>query len=533
MKVAYKDLTDENIEYISSIYRLEITHNEKIDILTRRFGVKPRTMRSWWEKLSLQKKDSSLTKQLTAARERVLPTNTDIVLVSACQNKTVVNEAMLENMEAYADYIRSTYKKNVSIVIIPARYRNPTSLIEAKKKKAQNWWDGIVDKYLYYSIVNLGDTVIRADARINPTASSPLNGYQSLSAENNVVLGHPRIHTETLSRFKNAKLRVMTTTGFISRKNYSDSKAGLIGDIHHSYGFVVIEKDKDGLCLPPRAVKCKSDGSFIDINKEVIDGKVSKIKSIETFVLGDIHHRELNKDFLDASLDIIKDIEVENTIVHDCLDASSFNHHEKDDLFIRKLKIKQGLHLIKEEIDESLTFLEDLRERTDSQIKVVQSNHDDFLDRLINKSDWRNDLHNSEAHLEYAMIQQREDLITHGNIYGFLVNTETSKDVEYLRNQDSFNSMGYECGHHGDHGTNGSRGSINQFKKLNMKMVHGHQHSPKMKDGVTCVGVSCNIWQYYNSNGLSSWAYAHSPIFKNGKNQLWIFTDDYRLSTIL
>ena len=510
-----------------------MTHDEKIEILVRRFGVTGRTIRDWWKKLHLKKRDDSLPIQLREARNKTLPSDTDIVLVTSCQNKTAINKPMLDEMKAYAKHIAKKFNKKVEIVIIPARYRNPTSLIEGKKHAVESWWDTDVDEYLYYNRIKFSDTLIYCDARINPTASNPLNGYQALTSENNLVLGHPRIHTETLPRFKGAKLRVMTTTGYISRKNYSDSKAGMIGEIHHSYGFVVIEKGEDGFCLPPRAVKCTLEGSFIDINKEVKGGKVTKVKEIDSLVLGDIHHRELNNDFLNESLKITDKMKVGSVMIHDCLDASSFNHHEKDDLFIRKLKIKQGVHLIKEEIDESLSFLEDLSTRTNSKIKVVQSNHDDFLDKLINKGDWKKDLHNSEAHLEYALIQQKEDLIKHGNIYGFLVNTTTSESIVYIKNQESYNSMGYEVGHHGDHGANGSRGSINQFKRLNMKMIHAHQHSPKAKDGVTCVGVSCNIWQYYNSNGLSSWAYAHSPVFKNGKNQLWIFTDDYRLSTIL
>jgi len=64
-------------------------------------------------------------------------------------------------------------------------------------------------------------------------------------------------------------------------------------------------------------------------------------------------------------------------------------------------------------------------------------------------------------------------------------------------------------------------------------MIHGHQHSPVLHNNVTCVGVTCNIDQYYTRKGLSSWAYAHSVVHENGKNQLLVFGDDNKISNLI
>lgn len=54
----------------------------------------------------------------------------------------------------------------------------------------------------------------------------------------------------------------MCTTGYITSKNYSKSKAGSVAHENHCYGFVVLElKDKDS-CYIPRNVKVKSDGFY-------------------------------------------------------------------------------------------------------------------------------------------------------------------------------------------------------------------------------------------------------------------------------
>ena len=536
MKIKFKELTPQQKEYIRSIYILDITHSEKMDILSTKFGISPRTVRSWWKKLDLQKVDTKLPSQLKDARNREISSDADIILVTSCQNKTQINEDMLHNMKSYANYIEREFDKSVEIVIIPSRYRNPTSLVEANstKEKAEQWWVDEVQPYLYYNKLYFGDTLIAADARINPTASNPLNGYEALASENHLLLPHPRIHTKTLPRFKGGALRLMTTTGFLSRKNYSDSKSGNLGYIHHSYGFIVVEKDSDtNECLPPRAVKVKDDGSFTDINKEVSGETVSKIDSVPAFVLGDIHHREIDTNFMAVTADLLKDINPDQVIMHDLLDASSFNHHEKDDLYIKKQKIKQGKHLIGDEINEAIQFADHFQKHFDTKVVVVQSNHDDFIEHLINRSDWKKDLHNSESFLELALIQQRQDLEPHGNIFGYLVNNSGNENVVYVKNSSSVNVMGYEVGQHGDYGANGARGNINSFARLNTKMIHGHSHSPQAKNGVTCVGVSCKLWQYYNSNGMSSWANAHSIIHPNGKNQLLIYNDSYELSQII
>ena len=54
-KTAYKELTAENIEYIKHVYYQEMLHSEKMEILSKKFGISERTVRGWWQKLDLRK----------------------------------------------------------------------------------------------------------------------------------------------------------------------------------------------------------------------------------------------------------------------------------------------------------------------------------------------------------------------------------------------------------------------------------------------------------------------------------------------
>lgn len=535
MKYRFKDLDQEQKEFISLIHGHEgMKHEEKMDILSSKFKVSPRTIRRWWIKLGLSRLDYSLPKQLREVLDKQIPEDTDIVFATSCQNKTLINQAMLDNMITYSDFIEEEYGLKVAIVVIPSRYRNPTSPTESSKKKADQWWVEEIEPYLYYSKLEFGDTLISADSRIRPTAVMPLSGMEPLAFDNHLVLGHSRVHFKTLPRFRGDDLRAMCTTGFISLKNYSSSKAGDKAFIHHSYGFTVIEKDKNGKCLIPRPVKVNSDGSFVDIIHEVDEGIVTKIEETRALVWGDIHYANIDPVFKKISYNLMNKLNPQLNVLHDVLDGESVNPHESKNMFVKKLLIKEGRNLIEKEINSSLEFLEELHEISgEKRLMVVESNHDKFLDRHINNGDWKKDLVNSEAYLRYALIQQEVDLREHGSIYGYLVNTKTSDGISYIKGDESLRVEGYQLGSHGHVGANGSRGNANLFKRFNTKMIHGHSHSPEIVDGVTCVGVTCNIWQYYNSSGMSSWANAHSVIHSNGKNQLLVFDDDYRLSLLI
>ena len=407
-----------------------------------------------------------------------------------------------------------------------------TNKVEDEKSKTSDWWEDEIDDYLFYGKVLLGDTLISCDSHISPTAKDPLSGYEILAENNHVVLGHTKNHFTTLPRFRGDAIRTMCTTGSITSKNYSKSKSGEHGSLTHSYGFVVVElKDKD-VCYIPRNVKVKSDGSFIDINNSVDKNGVSKIGSSLGFIWGDIHAQQINRDFLNVTKELVEKLNPEKSVLHDIFDGGTVNVHENKDMFLKRLKITQGKHLIEDEVNECLDLVDEIKGCC-GEVWVSESNHDNFLQRHIDNENWKRDLHNSPAYLKYAYIQQTVDLREYGNILGYLLWERFGDSVKYMKMGDSMYIGDYQCSAHGDFSSNGARGQTKGFSRLNLKLIHAHSHSPKLHNNVTCVGTTCEINQWYNRKGLSSWAYAHSVVHNNGKNQLLVFNDDYSLSGLI
>jgi len=68
-------------------------------------------------------------------------------------------------------------------------------------------------------------------------------------------------------------------------------------------------------------------------------------------------------------------------------------------------------------------------------------------------------------------------------------------------------------------GVSGSRGNINQFKRLNTKIVTAHGHGVARYDGAVQVGCNCALRQGYN-HSASDWVHSDVIIHKSdGKCQ--------------
>jgi hypothetical protein len=537
-KGSFKNLTDEDKDYIRmTYYDDELKHVEKMEILGSKFGVTGRTIRNWWlNKLNLEKPHSRLPTQLQEARMKNLPFDTDVLAVTSAQNETPINRKQLASIMQYKDFLKKELSKELNLAVIPVRYRNPTTPTEDQNKKKDMWWVDEVRENIYYNKIEFGDTTVAADTHVTPTATMPLSGLDSLTDDGHLVVGAFRIHFKTQARVRNTPLRTMCTTGSITRKNYSRSKAGDKASIHHSYGFTIIELKKDGTCHVPRNIYVTDDGEFTDLCYKVTPEGVTKIGATEALIWGDIHNEVLDENIYNKTKELCAKLNPKVHVLHDVLDGARFNPHERKDTFVLRRKIMQNKFKIKEEVDSAVEFPKKLlSDCGGSKAYVVQSNHDEFLDRHITDMNWKKDLHNSPAYLEYAMIQQTVDLEQYGNIFGYLIHNkyEDSDEIKYLKYGDQLKVKGFNLAMHGDHGTNGSRGTITQYKRFNFKMIHGHNHSPIIMDGVTSVGLTADVNQYYTRKGISTHAYGHALVHENGKRQLLVFDNNGEISDLI
>ena len=511
----FKDLTEEDKELILK------TYNDKEDgpwekraaKLGDHFSVSERTIRKWCsEKLGFKEKQEIEPEQYLLAKKKSLDGTKKRFLISWAQNNTPVHKKLLANMERYAEFI------DAELLIIAGRYKNPTSVFTDEDFE---FW---ADEVLPYLDANRHDVhkyvSIMSDIKVQPTAVNPMTGMQALSGINSCVFGSPKVQLEMIPVLEGNKPKMMLTTGAITKKNYTDSKSGKVGEFHHTFGFVVVEiKDDDTFFIRQVTADDKS-GNFTDLYYKVDSEGVSKVDSISAIVLGDIHYGHHDQEVLDTTMAMLNNITPTHVVLHDVFDGNSISHHEMKDPFIQYGKEMTGTNDLKKEVDEMLDGLAAFEKF--KNVVIVRSNHDDFLDRWLKNEDWKKQptYKNSRLYMKYSdmlLEQYGEDPYNVKGVIPTIINERFPK-FKTLGRSASYLVKGWELGQHGDIGSNGSRGSLLQFRKLNTKIIVGHYHSCGRKDGALSVGTSTKLRVGYN-RGASSWLQSHVIIHNDGRAQ--------------
>jgi hypothetical protein len=509
----FKDLTEADKNYALSIYKdKEKTWDERMTALMKFFGKGERTCRRWCsERLGFSEKADVIPEQLQIAKTKQHDTTKKRFLITAAQNATDINIKFWNNLLAYSKHI------DAEILVIPYRYHNPTSIVLDSDKK-QEWWNSKIVPYLTLNRHNLNSKLtILSDVKIQPTAIMPLTNLECLCRESCVV-GHPRIHMKSLPVLDD-KPRIMFTTGNLTKPNFTDSKIGKISEFHLTYGALVVEI-KDEETFFARQITAKDNGDFNDLYWNVCDGIITRNKSVAALVKGDIHYGAHDESVINRSFnELIPKLIPNEIFLHDLADFKSVNPHEEKDWIQQYKNEVNDVNSLKKEIEKILQFLDKIKKYN---LVIVFSNHDNFLDRFIINSDPKKNIKNALEFIDYAKILM-ENKAPNG-LLGYIVN-EKFPNIKVLPRDGSYKVKGWELSKHGMDGTGGSRGNVQQFKRLNTKMVTAHGHGVARFDGAVQVGCNCKLRQGYN-HSASDWVHSDVIIHNDGKCQTILYIGD-------
>lgn len=507
-----------HLEEVTEIYKKTRSSEETARIICEKYQLPlpkslSRKIRVWMNELGLT--NSSKPTEDSEIFQKAVKKNhnrsSEYYIITSAQNATKIHAKFWDNIKAYSKFL------NAEIEVIPIRYKNPTSNFQ---DLPHDWWD---DKIVEYLIANRHKLhkylTVCADLKTQPTACTPLSGIEGLTKEDSCIIGHPRQHFLTVPTLDKQEDKFLLSTGSVTVENYTDSKSGKKGEFHHTFGFIIVEiKDEQTYYI--RQVSANKNGSFYDLDYFINDSKVTQdSSSVEALVLGDLHLGKTCNYCLDQSYKMMQRFKPKNVIIHDIMEGSSISHHEKRDPFIALQREQDGSWDMEQEIQMSLNFLDTVLEYNPV---IVKSNHDDFIDRFLLDCDWRKEK-NKYAYLKYAKLKADGELPN--GILPYNVKQKFGNKVTCLTIDDSFKVKGVELSLHGHVGANGSRPSSQQFKKLNVRLVTGHSHSPLVADNLTTVGTLTVRRMGYNK-GMSSWAHANALIHKNGKRQLILILKD-------
>lgn len=450
---------------------------------------------------------------------------TERFLVTSAQNATSVHKKFWSALLLAAEHLKA------EIIVIPTRYKNPTSTFAASQRNEEHW-AAEVQPYLYNARKKLGSNLmLMGDIKIQPTASSPLNALEALTHGESGIFGHTKLQMRTVPTPQGKLPKIITTTGACTVPNYTDSRAGKLGHFHHTLGAVMVEVRGKEFHL--RQINAdKETGSFIDLTVWYgVDWTKSGIADAPpalALAMGDTHVRAVCPQVKRATFGasgIVPTLKPLRLYWHDLLDGDSINHHHDGNPFLAIQKRVNGTDNAEGEVLEAIDFVK-VHTNDCTESYIVPSNHDDFLSRYIMRRDWRSDPTNAEFYLETALALTRQAKGKSANAeklsaFAYHVNKNLGgrTDIVALSNDQSHTVAGIEMGMHGDKGPNGARGSIKNLRRIGVKSIIGHAHSPGIDEGAYQVGTSTKLRLGYNS-GPSSWLNTHCVVYANGKRCL-------------
>jgi hypothetical protein len=453
-------------------------------------------------------------------------------IITAAQNATPVHALFLETLRAAAKRL------GAELVVIPLRYKNPTQprrwsqwardqgRTDREYFEADTWWDPAVEPYLYNARKKLcPNLVLVGDVKIQPTASSPLTGFESLTGAESCIIGHPKMQYRTISVPSGRFPKILTTTGACTERNYSDTRAGKVGEFHHFLGALIVEVEGKKFHL--RQVNAsREDGSFTDLDKHYTPGGVFDAPPALGLVLGDTHVRVTDPEN-DAAVfgpgGMVEVLDPQTLVFHDLFDGETVNPHEVGNPFIAEAKRRANRQDVEAEVREVVEFI-NARARARDAV-IVDSNHHDFLARWVIRHDWRQDQKNARFYLETALAMLSSARMTPGGadfdnpFHYWVKRLGVESNVRCLAPDESFRLGDVECGMHGHNGPGGSRGSVKNLSRLGTKNVTGHGHSPAIEEGHYRVGTSTPRRLAYQRGPTSS-LNTHCVVYATGRRAL-------------
>jgi hypothetical protein len=383
-----------------------------------------------------------------------------------------------------------------------------------------------VQPYLINVRKNLNrNLILLGDVKTQPTASSPLAGFEALTHGESSILGHTKLAFKTVPTPQSSLPKIMTTTGACTLPNYTDSKAGALGQFHHCQGATMVEIK--GKRFHIRQINAERvSGNFIDLDQHYSAAGVRRAGRAAVLAMGDLHADFADPAALKATQEQIDLLRPHVLVWHDIDDAHTVSPHHRLDPFAAIAKTKADRTNPEEELYRSIDLIADMTPNNAESV-VVFSNHPEMLARWIRDTDWKHQPGNAEFYLKTAlMMVERTRLGNAGivtpdpfNYWGRKYAETTGKKIRFLELDESFMCLGVEYGMHGHKGQNGARGSLRGLRRIGVKFYIGHGHGPGIDEGGMQLGTLTRLFAEYTA-GPGGWLNTNGVQYDNSKRSL-------------
>ena len=454
-------------------------------------------------------------------------------LLTAATNNTDIHPVFWRNLKALAAHYEAhgpveIMVRRIGYQLAEWRRRGASNEIEQDVTNGGVYFDPALIEHICDERVELAPGLHWAgDAPVSATAVNPLSGYDTFTGEASGIFGPTKLEMRSVATMRGQPAKHIITTGAVTQRNYSETKAGQKADWHHVFGATMVEVEADGTWFM-RPIVAEDDGTIRDINVTIRHGQVIEGPNVEALTPGDVHVAELSPAIREAIYGpggVTDTLKPRYLLHQDLHDHKARSHHDARDPIRRYQLHVQGADDVEREIAADAEFLRYAARPGMEQI-VVGSNHDDHLHRWLKDADWKSDPVNAEFYLR-AVLQVVQAIKADDAEFHLLEwacrEKDCPPDVVFLRPDQSLVIGGVEHGLHGDKGPNGARGSVRNIARMASKTTIGHSHSPGIVEGCWQAGVTAGdadepTMDY--AQGPSSWSRTSVVQFEGGKRTM-------------
>lgn len=444
--------------------------------------------------------------------KRTLGGSTNL-LITYAQNGTPVHGGFMKSLEACANH------RNADILVVPGRYKNPTSRWSASQAN-EDYWAEDVQPYLCNQRKKLNaNLVLLGDIKVQTAGGNPLARKKALTHEESGIIGHPQLMMTTVPTARSQMAKLLTTTGACTVMNYTDTDAGKIGEFHHTIGAAIVEIR--GKAFHIRQINAKkATGEFIDLRDHYTPEGRRKAERAKVLAMGDTH-----TDFIDPSVvhatfgkgGMVEFFEPENLIWHDLDDNHAVNPHHLNDFTQALAKAKAGRNDPRAELERAIQLVVD-KTPANAKSYIVWSNHNEMLMRWFKRTDPRTDPKNFRFWCETGLHVDDHIKIGSGGtecpdafVYWARRLLEGHKNIIVLDEREKLIIGGIAWHMHGHNGSNGARGSRQNLSEIGTKSVIAHGHGPGIWRSCYQIGTSTGREAEY-THGPGGWMQTHGTL---------------------
>lgn len=447
-------------------------------------------------------------------------------LFTCLQSNTEIHDAVWANLLALRDYwkaelhvSRFTYNKN-------AYGKKSIKPGEEVEEKQVLWFDPRVAEFTSDEDLDIAPG-LRWCGRMNtlPTATSPLTGFETYTGSASGIFPHTTIALRCVPTGKHEPTKFLYSTGTVGTMNYVQKRAGIKAEHHHAYGALLVEVDKDGDWWA-RQLHAGKRGEIYDLDVIAEEGETVEAtgETVHAINWGDIHNEKRDPELFHSTWGpdgILDELMPKYQFFHDTFDPPKSHHSTRNphEMFEQFCHGTGGMQAMVKNVVELLST-ESYRDWCTSV--VVNSNHDNMIQRWLRESDYKDDPENALFFLR-AQLGVYEAIAA--NDVDFYLPEWVAKqegirpEIRFLREDEEFVELDIEFGQHGHLGSNGARGSAAGYAKAGRKVNRGHDHTPSWLWGALTAGVWGDLDQGYNS-GMSSWSHTMIVTYANGRRAL-------------